>query len=257
MRLVLTFEPVEGVLPLPIHYNHLVQGMIYRSLDRALRNWLHQEGFVFHKRHFKLFTFSRLMAKRRTLNRETRSIVFEGPVRFKVGSVEPKILESLAIYLVKNREVRLNGTRCQFQAVEVEMPVHVEGPVIVKTLSPITVYRTLYTADGRKKTYYFNPWEDEFEELVLDNLRRKAKAYAERTGEKIPPLEGGSIKSFKVRKEVIIKFKGTVIKGWDGLFEVHLPDPYFQLAYHAGLGAKNSQGFGMVEVVKKEVRESV
>jgi len=251
VRLTLTFEPRGGQIALPVHYNHLVQGMIYRSLDRALRQWLHQEGFTYQKRKFKLFTFSRLMARKRSYDRKTRQITLYGPISLKVGSTEVQILESLAVYLVKNREVRLNGTPCDFHAIEVEMPVEANGPVLVKTLSPITVYRTLYTADGRKKTYYYSPYEDEFEELLLDNLRRKAMAYAERTGEKIPPLQGGAIKPIKVGKEVIIKFKGTVIKGWTGIFEVNLPEPYFQLAYHAGLGSKNSQGFGMVEVVKE------
>jgi CRISPR-associated endoribonuclease Cas6 len=41
-----------------------------------------------------------------------------------------------------------------------------------------------------------------------------------------------------------------VIKGWTGLYEVKLPEPYFRLAYDAGLGSKNAQGFGMVEVLR-------
>lgn len=45
-------------------------------------------------------------------------------------------------------------------------------------------------------------------------------------------------------------FKGTVIKGWTGLYELSLPEPLFQIAYDTGLGSKNSQGFGMVEVVR-------
>jgi CRISPR-associated endoribonuclease Cas6 len=59
------------------------------------------------------------------------------------------------------------------------------------------------------------------------------------------------IKPLRVNKrnEVIAIFKGTVIKGWTGIYELQLPEPYFSLAYDAGLGSKNSQGFGMVEVV--------
>ncbi len=49
----------------------------------------------------------------------------------------------------------------------------------------------------------------------------------------------------------ILNFKGTVIKGWTGLYEVNLPEPYFRLAYDAGFGAKNAQGFGMVEVIRE------
>jgi CRISPR-associated endoribonuclease Cas6 len=47
----------------------------------------------------------------------------------------------------------------------------------------------------------------------------------------------------------ILEYRGTVIKGWTGLFKLDLPEPFFLLAYDSGLGSKNSQGFGMVEVV--------
>ena len=52
------------------------------------------------------------------------------------------------------------------------------------------------------------------------------------------------------RNEAIVNFKGTWVKGWMGLYELSLPEPFFTLAYNAGLGSKNSQGFGMVEVVR-------
>ncbi len=47
--------------------------------------------------------------------------------------------------------------------------------MIVKTLSPITVYSTLETPDGRKKTYYYNPFKADFKELIIKNLQRKAR----------------------------------------------------------------------------------
>ena len=40
-----------------------------------------------------------------------------------------------------------------------------------------------------------------------------------------------------------------MIKGCTDLYEVKLPEPYFRLAYEAGFGAKNAQGFAMVGVV--------
>ncbi len=251
MRIRLRFEPLSGRLQVPVHYQHLVQGFIYRNLHQALAQWLHNEGFSRGKRRFKLFTFSRLQASRRTYDPKTRTLTLEGPILLKIGSVDHEILESLAVHLVQHREFRLNGTLCQFQAIEVEMPLRAEGPVLVKTLSPITVYRTLYTREGKRKTYYFTPYEAEFEELLLDNLRRKAEAYYRLHPDRpLPPLGEASIKVVRPRKEVITQFKGTVIKAWTGLFELHLPEPYLTLAYDTGLGAKNSQGFGMVEVVK-------
>ncbi len=65
-------------------------------------------------------------------------------------------------------------------------------------------------------------------------------------------LKEAWVRPYKVRSadQKILKFKGTVIKGWTGLYEVKLPKPYFRLAYDAGLGSKNAQGLGMVRVLE-------
>ncbi len=252
MRISLRLEALEASLTLPIHYNHLVQGMIYKSLDNALAQQLHEEGFKYGKRRFKLFTFSRLLSHHRRLDLKEGTISFTGPLFLKVGAMETDILESLAVHLVRFGEVKLNGQTCCFTSVEVEMPVEASKPVLVRTLSPITTYSTLFDATGKKKTYYYNPWEQEFSQKILENLQRKARAYYGED-EKFPPLDGAYIKPVRVSKknEAIINFKGFWIKGWTGLYELNLPEPYFTLAYNAGLGSKNSQGFGMVEVVGK------
>lgn len=251
MRISLKLEAPEGSLTLPIHYNHLVQAMIYQSLDQALAQWLHEEGFQCGKRRFKLFTFSRLLSRHRRLDLKEGTISFTGPLFLKVGAMETEILESLAVHLVRFGEVKLNGQLCRFTSVEVEMPVQASGPVLVRALSPITTYSTLFDAAGKKKTYYYNPWEREFSQKILENLQRKARAYYGE-GKELPSLDGAYIRPVNVskRNEAIINFKGLWIKGWTGLYELNLPEPYFTLAYNAGLGSKNSQGFGMVEVVK-------
>ena len=254
MRVDFKLGPVGGVLRLPMHYNHLVQAALYRNLDEALAEWYHDKGYTYGKRQFKLFTFSRLLARARKYDPATKALEFRGQFALKVSSPDVEFLESLLLHLVKKREIMLNGTACNLIAAEVEMPVKASGTVTVRTLSPIVVYSTLTDASGRKKTYYYNPWEQEFQEKILENLKRKWAAL-HGSGEP-PPMEGAYIKPVKVskRNEVIVKFKGTVIKGWTGIYELYLPEPYFSLAYDAGLGSKNSQGFGMVEVVRKEAR---
>ncbi|MCD6086762.1 MAG: CRISPR-associated endoribonuclease Cas6 [Candidatus Hydrothermae bacterium] len=253
MRISLKLEPQSGILKIPIHYNHILQAFIYRSLDRALADWLHEEGYRFEKRRFKLFTFSRLRSKRRSFDRSSGTLSLESPIFLKIGSYETQILESLAIHLVKWGEARLNRTVCRFASIEVEMRVVPKGPLLVRAISPITVYRTLYGTDGKRKTYYFTPWEREFQELIFDNLKRKAiSIYGDEN--ELPPLDNAYIKPVKVsnRNLVVANFKGTWIKGWTGLYELNLPEPYFTIAYDTGLGAKNSQGFGMVDVVRGE-----
>lgn len=251
MRLVLKLEPESGRITLPVHYNHLVQGMIYQSLDEALAQWFHEQGFAYHKRRFKLFTFSRLLSRKPRYDHERRTLTFTGPIYLKIAAMDTEFLESLAIHLVRHREVHLNGHLCYFTAIEVEMPPEPRRPIRVRTLSPISVYRTLYDAEGKPATYFYHPQDPEFSQLLLDNLKRKAAAWFKERVKDLPPLDDAAIRTLRVGRMAVTEFKGTWIKGWDGVFELDLPGPYFTLAYNAGLGAKNSEGFGMVEVLRR------
>ena len=252
MRIAIRFEPEGGCLLLPIHYNHIVQAMIYSSLDSALADWYHNEGYSYGKRRFKLFTFSRLLSEKRFFDRHKKFINLVSPILLKIASMDENLLESLVNHLIRKGKFILNGIECQVQSVEVEPRVKFRGAVVVKALSPILTYSTLYDIlRSRKKVYYYSPWEKEFEEQILKNLERKAKAFYGVKRE-LPSLEGAYIKPLRVsnRNLAVVKFKETWLKGWTGVYELNLPEPYFTLAYDSGLGSKNSQGFGMVEVVK-------
>ena len=235
-------------LSLPVQYNNLIQGLIYNNLDEALSSWLHEKGHVHEARRFKLFTFSRLFGKANI--REGR-ITFEGPAHFYLASVDAEVLGSLAEHLLRSPQVRLGSAACRVEEVSVEPapePVN-GGPARLKALSPITVYSTLTKADGARKTYYYAPQEGEWNEAILANLARKSRSLDWQTDPE-RDLEGSWVRPCKVsnRDHKILDFKGTVIKGWTGLYEAKLPEPYLRLAYDAGLGSKNSQGFGMVGV---------
>ena len=115
-----------------------------------------------------------------------------------------------------------------FTACEVEPLAEVSRPVRVQALSPIATYSTLMTADGRKKTYYYSPFEREWEEQLLANLRRKAQALGwEKV--RLSGLEGAHIRPIKVDKRDlrIMNYRETVIKAWTGVYELDLPEPFF------------------------------
>jgi len=236
-------------LRIPVQYNQLLQGLVYNNLDQALSAWLHEKGHAYGARRYKLFTFSRLFGKRETRNGR---ITFGSQVHFYLASVNAEVLGSVAQHLLTKPSVRLGSAQCQVAevAVEPEPEIDPTKPVLVKALSPITAYSTLSTPEGKKKTYYYAPQEREWSEALVSNLGRKAKAleWAADTDE---DLKGAWVHPHKVRMtdQKILDFRGTVIKGWTGLYEVKLPEPYFRLAYDAGFGAKNAQGFGMVGIL--------
>ena len=243
MRIDLWLKPTERLV-VPVHYNHLVQGMIYRHLNPLIAQQTHDFGWaVDGKRRLPLFVFSRLRGRFR---RQNGNLIFEKTIALSVSSPVTDLLESLALRLLHERNLTLGGFSLELTSVEVALPPTYRRPVLLKALSPITVYSTLEAPDGRKKTYYYAPQEPEFGRQVLENLRRKIRAW---TGEDIPP-DGAAFRPVKVsnRNLVVARYKGTVIKGWTGIYELDAPEPYFRMALDAGLGAKNSQGFGFVEV---------
>src|SRR5215212_2336557 len=242
MRLRISLYPEGPSLRLPVQYNHLLQGLIYSNLDHALSEWLHEKGHAYGERHFKLFTFSRLFGKREARNGRIR---FLSPAHFYLGSVDVQILSSLAEHLLTKPSVRLGSSECRVAEVGVEPEPEIDPtkPMRVKTLSPITAYSTLSMPNGHKKPYYYAPQEKEWSEALISNLKRKAQALGWVT-DVDEDLEKAWVRPYKVRSadQKILNFKGTVIKGWIGVYEVMLPEPYFRLAYDAGFGAKNAQG---------------
>ncbi len=250
MRVRLSFLPAEGVCTLPVHYNHVIQGFIYRHLDAEMATSLHDEGFVEGKRRLKMFVFSRLMGN--SVVRDGH-IVFSQQFSLVVASPEVGFLETLALHVMDAGELQLGDNRVRLASVEVAAEEAYQCPVLLQALSPVTVYSTLSRADGRRKTYYYSPFEPEFSEQIVCNLQRKWRVLY---GSEVS-AEGATVKPWRVntRNQHIALYKGTVIKGWSGIYEAYLPEPLFRMALDAGLGSKNPQGFGCVSVYTPRVKE--
>jgi len=251
MRLKINLETSKN-LTLPIHYNALLQALIYNQLDVHLAEWLHDKAYQLDKRIYKMFTFSRLVGPFR---RENGSLRFQGPVGFQLASYNGDVLCSLAEHLLKAPNIRLGANRCRISGIEVlaQPEVDFDKPVRVKTLSPLVIYETLKDGAGCNKTHYLNPQDVEWGQRMIDNLAHKAETL--KWEDPHEALKGTWIRPQRVnlndQKIVLYKktgYKDFVIKGWTGLYKVKLPERYFWLAYDAGLGGKNAQGFGMVEV---------
>ena len=252
MRIKIQLEAPSS-LALPTHYNALLQGMIYHQIDGNLADWLHDGAYQTARRTYKMFTFSRLVGP---FNRVNGRLRFRGPVWFQLASYNNDVLCSLAEHLLKAPDVRLGAQRCRVSGVEVlaQPEVDFSKPMRVKMLSPLVIHETLYDAKGRSKTHYLNPQDLEWGQRVIDNLARKATALGWQ--DPAQALKGAWIRPQHVNlsDQKIVMYKKTghkdfVIKGWMGLYRVKLPERYFWLAYDVGLGGKNAQGFGMVEVI--------
>lgn len=234
----------NGGLEIPLQYNHLLQGAIYNAIEPDLAAFLHEQGYVSGSRNFKLFAFSRLIG-RYQINKLKNTISFIEGVKLVVSSPVDRFCQSVTNGLLIPGRLRLGSAEAEVEKITVQQFKAERERIALRTLSPVVVYSTLLRPDGRKYTCYFQPGEPDYDSLIENNLRKKHQAYygieAPEGQVKVKRLGKGDMR--------LVKYKDTVIKGYTGKLVLTGPKELLQMAVDAGLGSKNSQGFGCVEVL--------
>jgi CRISPR-associated endoribonuclease Cas6 len=97
----------------------------------------------------------------------------------------------------------------------------------------------------KKQTNFISPFDPIFSDKIEKNFYNKYQAYFKKE-----PTERVIIRPKKVtqKDKVVTKFKDIIINAWNGTYEIQAPLPYLKFLYDTGIGAKNSQGFGMFEI---------
>lgn len=243
MHIYFTLRP-NGSLEIPLHYNHIVQAVIYNSVEPEVAAFLHEKGYESGNRKFKLFAFSKLFG-RFQINKEKKTINFTDEVKLVISSPVEKFCQSLANGILTKGRLRFGSAEVEVGKMVVQQLKATGERAVLRTLSPVVVYSTLLRPDGRKYTCYFGPGEPDYDALVENNLRKKYHAFYG-----IEALPG----PVKVRKlgrgdMRLVSYKDIVIKGYTGKVVLTGPKELLQMAVDAGLGSKNSQGFGCVELL--------
>jgi len=230
---------------LPIQYNYILQGLIYNSVRNDIANFLHKEGFRNKNRNFKMFTYSRLMGDY-TIDQRNNNIIFEGVINIIVSSPYVEFCNSLISGLLLKDSIELGKTKLRVIQTTIEKEIVECDQICIQTLSPIVVYSTVLKMDGKKYTCYFQPGEPYFNTLIESNLKNKYEAFYKK-----PAPEGKvTIKALNQPKLSIVKYKRIIIKGYSGEYILTGPKSLLQMALDSGLGSKNSQGFGCIQIKK-------
>ncbi|HBI02874.1 MAG TPA: CRISPR-associated endoribonuclease Cas6 [Paenibacillaceae bacterium] len=242
MQIKLTLTSTQSYIQLPIHYNGLIQAGIYHTLDPSFAEFLHDHAYQIDNRRFPLFSFSRLYGKYE-INKEVGHIRFFGPVTLKITSPVKEFIDGMGKLFLQNG-FRIGNQILNVDGMEMKVPEVKGESTVVKTLSPIVTYSTLYHADWKKYTLYHHPKDKDFSQIVMNNLLRKARILF---GEEV---EFGNFQIQPIGdyfKQSIVVFKNTVIKGYSGKFKLIGDTRLLKTALDAALGSKNALGFGMVD----------
>lgn len=249
MQLSLTFSQTDRPVTLPLASAWMIQGLLYHAVssDPGYSSFLHEQGYADGNRKFKLFCFSELQpAGQYRVNTAERTITYLSDITLEVRSVQPYFIGLLFSYFSGRPTVRLGDNTVTVKARLGDSHIFTDH-VRVRTLSPLTVYRT----EENGCTTYFSPKEERFYDAVLNGARRKWRSW--RGSEDgfsltVQPVSGQTEKSrYTCRKT---KFKSTFITAWHGEFDLAGSAEVLDFLYQTGLGSKNSEGFGLVRTVE-------
>jgi CRISPR-associated endoribonuclease Cas6 len=244
LKLVLSSD---NKIELPIHYNLTIQGMLYKYLPPSLSEFLHDIGFFYKGRNFKLYTFSRIFSPHYTILKNKKRYIFDPPLIIYISSAIHNITKRMGETFLKKNKIVLGKNQLYLNSIElIPSPVIKHATIKIKTLSPITAYRTFERENGKNFYRYYHPNEEEFNDLLKENIRKKYEIITEK---ELPDFEF-RIQPINTPRKALIKYKDFIIEGYDGQFVIHTDPEILSVVFDAGLGAKNSQGFGMIELIQ-------
>ncbi len=220
---------------LPLAYNELVQGLLYSCWRESLPQ-LHDAGFG--EQGMRLFTFGPLGGKA-SIDGKKRTIRFERLVSLEVRTPVEDLLDELAAQLAARGVVRLGAYELQVLNLECCDRLLFPRQARVSMRSAVVAERGL--EDGHSLP--LAPTDEGWLDCVRTNAANKAATLGVSCSQELQviPL------SDTLRKRVT-RFKGTYVTGWVGDLILACDPQLLATLYCCGIGAKNSQGFGMFRI---------
>ena len=237
----------NGPLVLPLAYHHILQGFIYKRLseDPEFSDFLHNEGYKREGQSFRLFVFSLLKGHFKIVG---SNIVFDNVIEWEIRSPIMLFCQTLFKALEKEEVFDLAGQKIFLLRYEVLNTEVVEDEIDIRMLSPVCVDLSIWE-DGKSKTKNLDPIDPRFNYYLTKNFQRKFEAV---TGEDtdsgiflLPPENFEPSKNKYVTRFV----DGIYVTGWKGQYKLKGSPNNLKFLYDTGLGARNSQGFGMFQIV--------
>lgn len=245
MIIELTLKSEDGGnIILPSNYHEILQAFIYNNIDAKLATFLHDKGYNYNSRNFKLFTFSAIISKGKLKN---GFFTFDESIKFYISSPLEKFIQSFKETICNNEFIFLKDNKLCLESLKIISSEVLSNNILVDILSPVVAYSTIIKENNKKFTQYFEPDDEFFCKNVTENLIKKHNLLY---GKIEDDFESLSFKKIKFGKMQAHKYKGFVIKGYVGKLEITGDKRLLQVALDSGLGSKNSQGFGFINLLK-------
>jgi len=251
MRIKIVLDSTGGQ-SINLNYNHSLTSFIYtllRDSDEEYASFLHDDGYKFDGKKYKMFTFSMLIPEKYTII--NNNIVMYGKVIFYISSPMKEFLMNLVSGITALDEVKISSGVFKVISVEVVKEPQYSDAMRFKCLSPVTISTAVLQEDKRLRKYNLYIEDKQFVQGLKSNILSKYKIL---NGD-YPNDDRFEVRFFnieKYKKGKLINYKdGIKIKGYLAPFEIYGNPELIKTAYECGLGDSNSLGMGMIEVDKK------
>lgn len=226
---------------MPLSYHYQVQSGIYRLLwqNPAYADFLHNTGYGKHEKPFRLFTFGSLQGDYRIAKKQ---MLVQGKISLEIRSIQPDFILILKESLVEVGVFQLFDQCLPIRMVEASDKRITDTQIFVQTASPVVAKQTLDSG----KTIYFAPTDAEFLPIVQKNLCSRYEAFSGKRLENPPEI----IPHGRYKK-IVTQYKNFWITAYHGQFVLEGDADVLDFLYQTGLGQKNAQGFGMLDVTEK------
>lgn len=231
----------EEDITLPIAYNHIIQKSIYNILDEDYASKLHDLGYKYKNKVFKLFNFSKFEIENKRIQ-NNKITIQKGKVDIIISSIDEAFIFKIISAFIEHKCLIFREGILKVNEIYSKKQLNRER-VVVLTKSPVVVVKP--TRESRTK--FYNPQDKEFLNSIKNNIIAKYNSFynEEYKGSlNIEILDENNI------RKTIDKYKSWVYEGYLGGFIIEGDIKIVELAYSCGLGSKNSQGFGCVETFK-------
>ena len=235
---------------LPASYQYELSAFIYRTIARGdsdFATWLHSNGFQLEDRKFKLFTFSQLELPRWKMEGDRLRVISDS-LTLTLSFLPERSTEEFIKGVFSEQAFTLGDKKSKISLIvrQIEsLPAPQYREVMeFQTLSPMCLSRR--NEEGRID--YLSPAHEAAGEIILNNLLRKyeaffGKPYAGTADFAFEPLSEPRSKLITIKANTPQQSK---IRGFMCRFRLKAPAELMRIAYEAGVGEKNSTGFGII-----------
>ena len=246
MQIELAFEHVNREdIWLKYGYESYIQSLLYSLTEGDFGRFLHDQGYKYKERSYKLFAFSQILESPKAVKRDLKMFVFPSMITVRVSTVENEMMSALMQAIMNSQTVyRLGNNPVKLVSAKLLM-VNAAPELEVEAKSPVCMYSTVSKPEGGNYTHYYSPTEPEFAQLIRENAIKKYAAYygelPQNTNLEITPIGKMTYRS--------TLYKGTVINGYLGRFLLKGSVELIDMMLKAGMGDKNAQGKGLITPV--------